>query len=46
MTRTFIIVLVIVVALIVVFAIRDGGPRITQITRRREKDDREDGDNA
>ena len=42
MSRTFIIILVIIIALLVVFAIRDGGPRITQITRRREKEDRED----
>ena len=46
MSRTFIIILVIVVALIVVLAARGGSPRVTQITRRHEKEDRKDGDDA
>jgi hypothetical protein len=37
-SRTFIIILVIVVAAFVVLAVSGGGPRITQITRRRERE--------
>ena len=41
-TQTIIIVVVIVVALIAVLAARSGGPRVTHIETRREKDGGED----
>ncbi|WP_308516649.1 hypothetical protein [Sphingomonas flavescens] len=41
-TQTLIIVVVIVVALIAVLAARSGGPRVTHIETRREKDGGED----
>jgi hypothetical protein len=37
-TQTLIIVVVVVVALIAVLAARSGGPRVTHIETRREKD--------
>ena len=44
MRMTAVIIIVAVAAIIaLVLLTRDGGPRVTQITRRREKDDPEDG---
>ncbi|NUS99833.1 MAG: hypothetical protein HOP96_02515 [Sphingomonas sp.] len=43
---TTIILIVAVIAVIALLAARGGGPRITEITRRHESEDRKDGDNA
>jgi len=43
MTSTQIIILIVaIVAVIAVLAARGGGPRVTHITRTREKEDRDD----
>ena len=45
-TPEIIIILVIAIAMIAILAMRGRGPRVTQITRRRETEDKEGGDDA
>ena len=45
MKMTTVVIIVALAAIIaLVLLARDGGPRVTQITRRREKDEGEDGE--
>jgi hypothetical protein len=44
MTTTQIILIVAIVAVIALLAARGGGPRVTHIDTRREKEDRKDDD--
>ena len=44
MSTATIVIFVIAIAIVAVIAVRSGGPRITQITRRREEDEGEKGE--
>jgi hypothetical protein len=46
MSITMIIAIVAIVAVIALLAARGGGPRVTHIETRREKEDRKDADDA